>query len=96
MSLRDAADLIQEEMEERGMSRDQLAMAMAISEAPVWRLTLDMVLDLRHEPGMKLGEKTAKAIAAAFGMPNGDKMLLRIAGELELDAKSVRSQEAGL
>jgi hypothetical protein len=91
MSLRDAADLIQEEMEERGMSRDQLAMAMAISEAPLYRLTLDFLFDLADEPGMKLGEETAKAIAAAFGMPNGDKMLLRIAGEM--DARSVRSQE---
>jgi hypothetical protein len=79
MSMADLAELISEEMSERGWSRDSLAIRM--SDWPVCRLTLDMILDLKSQPGMKLGDKTAKALALAFGLPDHN-FLLRIAGEL--------------
>lgn len=62
------SELIQEELDERGWTRDDLALRMG-GATSLNRLTLDMYFDVGpNEPNLLLGEETSRQLAKAFGV----------------------------
>lgn len=62
------SEFIREEMEARGWSMDMLAMRMS-PEFGITRLSLDMYFAIGPtEPNLRIGEKSARGLARAFGV----------------------------
>ena len=59
---------ILDELDERGWTRDELAVRMG-GESAINRLTLDMYFEVGPtEPSLLLGEETARQLGRAFGV----------------------------
>lgn len=69
--MKHVADAVQEELDARGWTLDQLALHMAAHDYGMHRLTLDMMFALKDDPNCTVGPVTDAALCHAFGISPG-------------------------
>lgn len=85
-AMKHVADAVQEELDARGWTRDQLALHMAAYDYALHRLTLDLMFALKDDPNCTLSPVTDTALCHAFGVSEGTFLRLEQGFKKQVEA----------